>query len=234
MRGFRGCTRYARHRNQKIAEVDAAEPALAVGEHRVVAHTMTAMRDGSLVRLSSGELLDRYSKALNQKLDPDQLRALGERVRDLINGLGSDWLQRATTSDEAEIVPRLLFHLGTRRLANDDATGAWTYLARAADAAGTLVGLHVRSGHPAEAQVRRLWTQALAGSASLACHVAANAQDDKKETVNGQPVKDILNQAVEATRRAFEQWSWARAIPPMRKPTGPSVRFGRRFHGAAD
>jgi hypothetical protein len=62
------------------------------------------------------------------------------------------------------------------------------------------------SGHPEELATRRLWTQLLAGSASLACHVGANAQDDKKETVNGEPVKAILNHASEATKHTLEQW----------------------------
>jgi hypothetical protein len=167
---------------------------------------LASWRGGSLVRLPPAELLDRYNKALEAGLSQKQLNAIDDRARDLVEGLGTDWLARAATGNEAEFVPRLWFSLGSVHLANDDMIGAWTYLARAADRAGEIVGMRVKSGDPSEIDSRRLWTQTLAGTASLGCHVASKAQDEKKDAVNGLPITTILARTLETTRSAGEQW----------------------------
>lgn len=167
---------------------------------------LASWRSGSLVRLPPAELLDRYNKALEADSSQTNLNAIDDRARELIEGLGERWVARAATGGEAELVPRLLFSLGSAHLAAADMIGAWTYLTRAAEMAGEIVRKRTQSGDPTETESRRLWTQTLAGAASLGCHVVSKAQDEKKDAVNGVPVKTILSRARETTRSAGEQW----------------------------
>lgn len=166
----------------------------------------SSWRPGSLVRLPPAELVGDYIRALESITEQPSLHVIDQRANEFIDGLGPDWLKRATSPGEAEVIPRLLFNVGVAHLSHDDALGAYGFILRAADLAAAVVGDLVMSGDPSETEARQFWTQVLAGSAALGCHVAAQAGDEKKDAISGHSVSDLLKQARESAVQASEQW----------------------------
>ena len=167
---------------------------------------LSSWHDGSVVRLPPTELVGDYVKALESISEQTTLQVIDQRMNEFIDGLGLEWLKRTASSGEAESIPRLLFNVGAAHLSHGDAPGAYDLLLRAADLAAKVVGDLAMSGDSSETEARQFWTQVLAGSAALACHVAAQVNDEKKDTVSGNSVRDPLKQAKESAAQAFEQW----------------------------
>jgi WD40 repeat protein len=167
---------------------------------------LSSWRDGSIVRLPPTELVGDYVKALESVSEQTTLQVIDKRMNEFIDGLGHQGLTRTASSGEAESIPRLLFNVGVAHMSHDDAPGAYDLLLRAADQAGRIVGDLAMSGDSSETEARQFWTQVLAGSAALACQVAAQASDEKKDAVNGHSETDLLKQAKELATQAFEQW----------------------------